>query len=188
MQRHTAKLEGRDASSTEWFKEIFQPFKERVHLRQGVEIVGDHFRHVVNDVFGDPLVGDQDIDNGGLSDIFYNSPERAFLNRHLAIERDVSQNLLQLTRRVRNDSDVRPLAQIRHDPVRNRRLELRIDIARDQGTRTLVEAHMNRCKAIKGDSENAKNSMDVLLHTAAFGADDDALVYEIGDGPDLGMR
>src|SRR5262245_34510626 len=47
---------------------------------------------------------------------------------------------------------------------------------------------MNRCKAIKGDSENAKNSMDVLLHTAAFGADDDALAYEIGDGPDLGMR
>lgn len=86
MQRHTAKLEGRDASSAEWFKEIFQPFKERVHLRQGVEIFGDRLRHVVNDILRDSFVCNEDVNDSRLSDILHHASENAFFHCHISVE------------------------------------------------------------------------------------------------------
>ena len=89
MQRYTAELEGSGALSPQWLEEILQPLKEWIHGRKRVEIADDRFRHIVSDVLGDSFVGDQNINDGGLSDIFDNTPERAFLYRHPAIERDV---------------------------------------------------------------------------------------------------
>ena len=76
------------------------------------------------------------------------------------------------------------MAQIRHDAVRYRRLELRVDLAGDQGVGALGKAHVNRRKAIEGESQNVEDRVDMLLHAAAFRADGDTLTFEISDGLD----
>src|SRR5918995_341649 len=126
-------------------------------------------------------MGHENVDDSNLRDIFHHAAESTLFYHHPTIERHCGKNCFQLPRRIGHDSHLSPLAQIDHDPIRYRRMELRIDVAGHQSFSALGEAHINRREAVECDIQHAEYRAHVLLHAAALRADGDALAFEIGD-------